>query len=478
MQIKEIITESKLDGIKQMMADIGTGLIEPKVVQAVKNYMMKKLGAVQEPQQELQPEPQQRAEPQQVPNQQKAPVQQAPAQQPKVPPQQPQANVAPASTTIKPVPTVAEAKVKAQPVDIDVDADFEKILRTKFGEDADNIMTFVYRTNIQEICKEISVNKNFKPEAAELLYNMFYEAPGTLHDRNKIATIIRDEGVLDLKKFSKGGEGQILDLVKPTYKGNKLVQYLVGKLINRKDFPTQVSSANKGPGEDMITILGNPVMKLSPGDLNVGGLEVEVKAQGARLKGFGGGRIYGNGVQVYPQWASAISQALGTKGLQVLADYGLNLKNYYNFGDKTLNALAEALTAGNGKNKKATVVSAFDSMLEHVYPMSTTAMRKMITSVFQSNGSFEVDAFRRAWFLFSYEYYKLTTMDKETGKAMDSIMFIHQPSSSYKFVTNTNDFDFDKFTIDTSIYNWSDAPSVAPKITFGKEIRTRRSRAK
>lgn len=472
MQIKEIIVESKLDGIKQMMTDISAGLIEPKVVQAVKNYMMKKLGAVQEPQ----PEPVQRAEPQQVPTQQKAPVQQKPAVRAPVPAQQPQANVAPTTATIKPVPAVAEAK--AQPVDIDVDADFEKILRTKFGDDADNIMTFVYRTNIQEICKEIAVNKNFKPEAAELLYNMFYEAPGTLHDRNKIATIIRDEGVLDLKKFSKGGEGQIIDLVKASYKGNPLVQYLVDKLINRKDFPTQVSSANKGPGEDMITILGNPVMKLSPGDLNVGGLEVEVKAQGARLKGFGGGRIYGNGVQVYPQWASAMAQAMGTKGLAVLADYGLNLKNYLNFGDKTLKALAKALAAGNGRNKQTTVRNAFDAMLEHVYPQSTTKMRKTITDTIGSNGSFDVEAFRRAWFLFSYEYYKLTTMDKETGKAMDSIMFIHQPSSSYKFVTNSKDFDFDKFTIDTSIYNWSDAPSVAPKITFGKEIRSRRSRAK
>jgi hypothetical protein len=476
MQIKEIIVEGKMDGIKQMMSDISAGLIEPKVVQAVKNYMMKKLGTVQEPEPGI--EPQQRAEPQQQPAQQKAPVQQKPAVQQQVPVQQPQANVAPATTTIKPVPAMAEAKVKAQPVDIDVDADFEKILRSKFGADADNIMTFVYRTNIQEICKEIAVNKHFKPEAAELLYNMFYEAPGTLHDRNVIATVIRDEGVLDLKKFSKGGEGKIIELVKASHKGNPLVQYLVGKLINRKDFPTQVSSANKGPGEDMITILGNPVMKLSPGDLNVGGLEVEVKAQGARLKGFGGGRIYGNGVQVYPEWAAAMSQALGTKGLAVLASYGLNLKNYLNFGDKTLKALAEALAAGNGRNKQTTVRNAFDAMLEHVYPQSTTKMRKTITSVIGSNGSFDVEAFRRAWFLFSYEYYKLTTMDKDTGKAMDSIMFIHQPTSSYRFVSNASDFDFDKFTIDTSIYNWSDAPSVAPKITFGKEIRDRRSRAK
>jgi hypothetical protein len=476
MKIRDILTEGSGDDIKQMIADIQSGQIKPQIVQAVKNFMAKKLGA------EAEQEPEQRDT--QPPTQEPAEPVQQPVARPQAakPVQQPQSRpVAPVAGTIKPqAPTAVSEAQKKKPAEpaIDVDADFEKILRTKFAADADNILTFVYRTNIQKTCDDIVVNKMFKSEAAELLYTLFYEAPGSLHDRNAIAIVIRDHGVLDLSKFDQAGEGPINELVQAKYRNNPLVQYLVEKLLNRKDFPTQVSSANKGAGEDMITILGNPVLKLSPGDLNVGGKEVEVKAQGARLKGFGGGRIYGNGATVYREWATAIASALGAKGMSVLNEYGLSLKNYLNFGDKTLAVLSQALAEGNGKNKQAVVKNAFESMLEHVYPQSTAKLRKTITGLIKSNGSFDVESFRRAWFLFSYEYYKLTTQDEKTGKAMDSIMFIHQPTSSYKFVISAKDFDFDKFTIDTSIYNWTDAPSVAPKITYGKEIRSRRSRAK
>ena len=76
----------------------------------------------------------------------------------------------------------------------------------------------------------------------------------------------------------------------------------------------------------------------------------------------------------------------------------------------------------------------------------------------------------------SYEYYRLTTRDKKTGKAMDAIMFIHQPTMTYKFVKEEDDFDWDAFTISPGIYDWKDANSVAPKITYGKEIRQKRSR--
>lgn len=473
MKVKDIITEGTFDSVNQLVADIRHGLIDANVVQAVKNFMMKKMGAITEP--EVEEPAQQPAEPAQKPVTAKATQPTAPAQPaPAVQPAQPTGPIgAPNAVGV----TEAKAKPK-QVVDIDINADFEKVLRTNFAADADNILTFVYRTNIQSICKEIAVNKQFKPEAADLLASLFYEAPGSLHDRNNLAMLIRDQGVLDLKKFAKPGSGDIMGLVQAKYRSNSLVRHLVSKLLNRKDFPTQVSSANKGAGEDMITILGNPVLKLSPGDLNVGGLEVEVKAQGARLKGFGGGTIYGNGATIYPKWVSLISSALGTKGMATLAEFGLSLKNYLNFGDKTLAALSAGLANGNGRNKKETVREAFDIMLEHVYPRSTKQLRARVLDTIKANGSFNTEDFRRAWFLFSYDYYKLTTTDAKTKKAMDSIMFIHQPTETYKFVVDANDFDFDKFTIDTSIYNWTDAPSVAPKITFGKEIRDRRSRAK
>jgi hypothetical protein len=475
MRYTDLIAEdqSPIDDINQFVADIKSGTIAPLAIQAVKNWMAKKV----EPDQPAEVEPKKPAEP--------APTELVAVEPEQPAPEQPPVEVEPVAQQPVPNPNqqqpapVAEARTKANAIpgqeSIDVDKDFEKLIRTKFASDADNIITFAYRASIQSTCKEIAANKLFKPAAAELLYNLFYEAPGSLHDRNNLAILIRDKGVLDLKKFGSG-QGRIIDLVSAKYRGNALVARLVDQLVDRKDFPTQVSSANKGPGEDMITILGSPVMKLSPGDLNVGGKEIEVKAQGARLKGWGGNTIYGNGVRYYAEWVMAMKEALGSRGVRVLEEHGHTLAPYFNFTADRIAALSAALAAGDGKNKRAIVRRAFNGLLEAVFLQSTSEMREKFLSVFNSKGSFDVEEFRRAWFIMSYDYYKLTTRDKKTGKAMDAIMFIHQPTMTYKFVQEEDDFDWDAFNIAPGIYDWKDANSVAPKITYGKETRQKRRR--
>lgn len=338
-----------------------------------------------------------------------------------------------------------------------------------------DIITFAYRENIVRNCKELMSMKMYKAEGADLLASLFYELPATFHQRNELSNILLKGGVLDLTKFDSPGQGSLLDLILPKYKANKAVINLFLKLRNRKDFPTQVSSANKGAGEDLITILGNPVQKLSPGDLNINGLEIEVKAIGARLKGFGGGEVYGNAAVMYTPWANKVFEALGKEGMMYLEESGYSLKKYFHFGKKSLKALSDALRVSKNPKKKDLLVEAFDGVLQVLYPMSTVSMRKKILNSFDDNG-FDVETFRKNWFLFSYDYYVLTTADKKTGAKMHGILFINQGDNSYQLVTDSKQIsaNWDNYELGSDLFNWTNPTGQAPKITYGKETRTRR----
>jgi hypothetical protein len=99
-----------------------------------------------------------------------------------------------------------------------------------------------------------------------------------------------------------------------------------------------------------------------------------------------------------------------------------------------------------------------------------------VLSTINSDGSFDVEEFRKQWFLLTYDYYMATSQDPKTGIGFDGILFIHQPSFSYSYIKNAKQIDtnWDNFELSPGLYNWTDAPSVAPKITYGKEIRQKR----
>jgi hypothetical protein len=143
-----------------------------------------------------------------------------------------------------------------------------------------------------------------------------------------------------------------------------------------------------------------------------------------------------------------------------------------NFGKTNLGALSETLKLF-GKGKSSDVKTMFDDAIKHIFTRSTPEMRQIVKDVIGRDGSFDVTEFRRAWFMLTYEYYNLTSINVKTGEGFAGIMFIHQPSFTYNFVTDGEQItnNWDKFEIGTNLYTWTDMPSVVPKITFGKETR-------
>jgi hypothetical protein len=478
-EIKPLLENEQIqqDSPKQFLADVESGAIDPVIANAGMQYLEKVITATQpDAQQANQSDPQQAQKvPGQAPQQQttQAPKQ-VPNQQVKKVPGQPlqqvpqQRNIVPASAQMA-TEDVSYSKQNADQV--------RKIL-LKQGASSQEVMdaiTFIYRKNIVKNCKELMALKLFKPEGAELLSSLFYELPATFHQRNDLSNVLLKTGVLDLKKFATPHEGNLADLIMPKYQANKAVVNLFLKLKNRKDFPTQVSAANKGAGEDLITIMGNPVQKLSPGDLNIGGKEIEIKAMGARLKGFGGSDIYGNPSPYYATWASLVGESLGSEGTNFMQELGTSLKKYFHFGKANLFALSEALKVSKNPKKKELLVEAFDGLMQVLYPLSDTKMRNRILQSFDNKG-FDVEILRKNWFLFSYDYYTYSTADKKTGSKMHAIMFMNQGDDTYQIVTDSDQIsnNWDKYELGSDLFNWKNPTGAAPKITYGKEKRAKR----
>jgi len=348
------------------------------------------------------------------------------------------------------------------------------------SEEVNDIVTFAYRQTIELTCKQIASVKLYKAEAASMLAQLFFNIPGTLSQRNHIAKVLTTTGVLDLKKLTKPGLGTLDNLLLPEYRSNPIVVNLKLKLKSRSDFPTQVSSANKGAGEDLITILGNPVNKLSPGDLNIAGKEIEIKGMGARLKGFGGTSVYGDAARIYKEWANVMIQALGPQGLQVLEAESVSLKTYLHFSLKNLKLLNDAVQVSKVPQRGKYIHLAFELLLETLYVQSDSKMREIVLRSFNpKTGMFDVEELRKNWFLFSYEYYKLTTADKKTGQQMHAIMFLNQGDETYQIVTDRQQLEdnLDRYQLGTDLFNWTNPTGQAPKVTLGKEVRVQRKRS-
>ena len=468
MRFNEFITEEQqtISDVDQLVTDMKNGEIAPSVIQAITNYIKKKFVA-QEPEKQ---EPEK-------------PVVQTPAEKP-VPQQQAQQPAPDEQSEEEPEVTALKEAAMQLPTGVTLKPDELRKFLLKGGfksEEINNIITFAYRQTIQIICEQIAAMKMYKKGAADILLGIFLSVPGTLSQRNHIAQVLTKTGVLDLSKFTKPHKGTFDDLIATKYKSDPIVLNLKHALKNRSDLPTQVSAASKGAGEDLISILGNPVNKMSPGDLNIDGREIEIKGMGARLKGFGGSSVYGDPTRIYTEWANLVGKALGPEGLSVLAGNNVSLKKYFHFSLANLAALDDAMDANKVSGAGKLIRSAFSLLLETLYPLSDSKMRDVILRSFNSKtGKFEATEFRKNWFLFSYDYYKLATADKKTGATMYAIMFFNQGTEEYQIVTDIKQIEanWDDYQLGTDLFNWTNPTGQAPKITLGKETRERRSRSK
>ena len=479
---KEMLAESARAKVSKIIHAIKTGDAPDNIINNLKNFVTNLISGAPQTFTGNQPEQtptDQLDEPQPV-----AVEPQAQAQPVAVEPQ-----AQPVAVEPEEEPALQEAKPKksvtvTQPIirkDTISSAELEiyELLKRLSPEDADITWAFYNRQMIEYwvhlMCDEKDVPKI---DDKDRVTNLFVKSPGLLEDKVTLVKTIYEKGVINPKAMLKPGYGSINKFF--TYSSPTL-DAVKEKLIWMRVTPS-TTSANTGDGEAFFLLLCKGAAKLSPGDLNVLGREIEIKAQGARLKGFGGKGIYGDGTSYYSKFNLDLNNILGNKGIQYLSEMlGYNKKTGksewdiskpLNFGLTNLGALSETLKLF-GKGKSSDVKTMFENAIKHIFTRSTPEMRQIVKDVIGRDGSFDVTEFRQAWFMLTYEYYNLTSINTKTGEGFAGILFVHQPSFTYNFVINGDQIkdNWDKFEIGSGLYTWTDMPSVVPKITFGKEIR-------
>jgi hypothetical protein len=377
-------------------------------------------------------------------------------------------------------PTTGKWRIGAQ------DQVLYDLLKQTNPENANKVWAYYNKAMLEEFIIPMLIEKDInKHDDHTRVLNLFINAAGTLDEKIALASKLANGGVIATKKLLTAGSGSIDDLI--NYK-NAVLDEIKHALISFKVSPS-TTAVNTGDGEAFFLILGQGVSKQGAGDLNVKtkeevgklnvlGREVEVKAQGARLKGFGGKGVYGDGARYYKEFNIELLGIIGPAGGEELTEKtGFSVKTPFNFGSANVNALAEVL-ARYAKGRASDVRKMFDSALQFIYPQTTPEMRKRVTGTIKANGSFSPPEFRQGWFLLTYEYYMECSKSHGAG-GFDGILFIHQPSFTYKYVKSANEIiqDWDQFELNPGLYSWTDAPSVAPKITFGKEVRVKNKKS-
>ena len=468
-----------------IIKDIKRGTTPVNVLLKLRSFLTKLVG------QETAPEP---VEPTQ-------PVQPAPAEPA---PPTPMPAIVPPKELVEPIEPelppdekqVKEARGKEKAVG-SVDLQIYELMKKARPGDADKVWAFYNRSMLEEyIIPALNAKDIIKPDDHTRVLNLFIHAPGSLEDKVSVAMKIDDSGrypgtgggVIKTKDMLRAGAGSIDKLMTES---NPTLDYIKKNLITFRVQPS-TTAVNTGDGEAFFLILGSGIAKLGAGDLNVLGREVEVKAQGARLKGFGGKGVYGDGATYWTKFNKDLMSLIKLAGVKELYQEtsrppskknptgtpGVDIRSEpLHFSAGNLAALSAVLAAT--KPGAAKVKAILSDALVHIYRKATPEMINRVLSTINSDGSFDVEEFRKQWFLLTYDYYMATSKDPKTGVGFDGILFIHQPSFSYSYIKNAKQIDtnWDNFELSPGLYNWTDAPSVAPKITYGKEIRQKRAPA-
>ena len=466
-----------------IIKDIKRGTTPVNVLLKLRSFLTKLVG------QETAPEP---VEPTQ-------PVQPAPAEPA---PPTPTPAIVPPKELVEPIEPelppdekqVKEARGKEKAVG-SVDLQIYELMKKARPGDADKVWAFYNRSMLEEyIIPALNAKDIIKPDDHTRVLNLFIHAPGSLEDKVSVAMKIDDSGrypgtgggVIKTKDMLRAGAGSIDKLMTES---NPTLDYIKKNLITFRVQPS-TTAVNTGDGEAFFLILGSGIAKLGAGDLNVLGREVEVKAQGARLKGFGGKGVYGDGATYWTKFNKDLMSLIKLAGVKELYQEtsrppskknptgtpGVDIRSEpLHFSAGNLAALSAVLAAT--KPGTAKVKAILSDALVHIYRKATPEMINRVLSTINSDGSFDVEEFRKQWFLLTYDYYMATSQDPKTGVGFDGILFIHQPSFSYSYIKNAKQIDsnWDNFELSPGLYNWTDAPSVAPKITYGKEIRQKRA---
>lgn len=269
--------------------------------------------------------------------------------------------------------------------------------------------------------KLLEVHKNdlsqrISPSNADEVINFVEEARADIEDKQEFMSIVGKGTGIDGKKVLNANKRTSFDdIVSKRLQGNATYQTIKGKLIRQKNF-TSPGSKGIGDGELYLSILSKDITAdpADKGDIAVSGKSIEVKAQGARLRGQKGFAA-GSGANVKENLVQGLSALTGE---QIDGSRSLSFKPR---GDLSfLNKILEGQEADK-------VRSIFADAFTGLYPqIKNGTLNKWLKKIVQRDGTLAQDAeFLVAGMIF--DYYK-------SLEGFEAILFLNSKKGVFQVI--------------------------------------------
>ena len=287
-----------------------------------------------------------------------------------------------------------------------------------------DIMNILYRESYTELIEKIMKKKGLDTKTMDEFSRYFFSVSGSPEDKNEFLESMLSDGIWD--------SSSILG-------ASSLTSYTSSSvLIHQSEFTLKMLETLKywkaplgaksgvGKGEGLIIMFAKDGGKAKKGDVEIGGVTVEVKANDK--SGASGGRLIGTSNEwikppsVYSKMIEILRGALSpTLGMDLPED-----PNFYNLTSTKLKGLNKFYST-LGKKKSADILNSVISLMYVHKPKL-----KWIESTLDRDGSI-TDAFLDRFAVFQFQYY-------QDIEKFDAILFMNNQTDNMIIVKDYKEY--------------------------------------
>lgn len=278
---------------------------------------------------------------------------------------------------------------------------------------------------------------------------------------------ITKEKVLEFLKAAENGSvinnmelvsqdhGNIANVFDDDYKD--ILAELAPQLFKLK--PPAAGSANIGPGELALAMLGNPSTKADKGDININGEMYEIKAGSGTVGGRFNSSDVGKAKEGWKTWSDGIKKIMGK-------NFDPNQVNIAKSGKKTLGAkynwndsgIAKFNSEVGPKTDKAKTMELISDVMKVLFKnyKKLKNIPSYIKGMVNNDGTINIDTYMMYWSRALYDSY-------QEADGVTNILIINTGNLDYTIIRNSEDIQ-EKFqnTFRTSGgFNWNDGQQTA-----------------
>lgn len=327
-------------------------------------------------------------------------------------------------------------------------------------EEVEKIFSYINRKFILESIRSYMINKIGSvgnKEIDKLIANIIIDANTSYKDKVEFVVYLKNKGYLfEGKEIIDRRIGNVYSLVNIKNSTYEKIKRQIANLQGSLGFK-QI----QGPGELFLVLFGKDINFSSSEDINIAGLEIEVKSSRKGISGslsggrFSGTSFYANMSSVKPLFLKSLERAgIEREDLE-------NNKDSLNLNYKGINNLNDLIKKYSVKYRD--VFNVFLNVFKNIFvKFSENDIKDYMSRFIRNDGTIDASEFKKTALILSFKYYKFI-------EGFDLVLLINVDSGNFLIIEEPEDLEenYDILRI-SSVPSWSEGrkPSISPEIVL------------